>query len=114
MKLKNFCFGLLAGTLAAGVFAAEPGIASLHGEKGVACEACHGPDKANPTEPTTATCTGCHDVKALVAKTAGVKPNNPHTSPHYQDQLDCTNCHRGHEESENFCNQCHNFDFKVK
>ena len=74
---------------------------------------CHGPDKANPQEPTTATCTACHNVKALVAKTKNVKPVNPHVSPHYQDSLDCTNCHLGHQPSENFCNQCHQFDFKV-
>ena len=58
-------------------------------------------------------CTVCHNVKALVAKTKNVKPVNPHVSPHYQDSLDCTNCHLGHQPSENFCNQCHQFDFKV-
>ena len=42
-----------------------------------------------------------------------VKPTNPHVSPHYQDQLDCTNCHYMHGETENFCDQCHQFGFKV-
>ena len=49
----------------------------------------------------------------LVAKTKNVKPQNPHVSPHYQDQLECTNCHHMHEESENFCGQCYDFKFKV-
>ena len=32
---------------------------------------------------------------------------------HYQDKLECTNCHLGHEKSENFCAQCHDFKFNV-
>ena len=61
---------------------------------GLTCETCHGPDKANPaTNPTIDTCTQCHDAKALVEKTKDVKPANPHMSPHYRDELECTNCH---------------------
>ncbi|WP_081454058.1 cytochrome c3 family protein [Sutterella wadsworthensis] len=33
--------------------------------------------------------------------------------PHYGIQLDCVNCHHGHEESEDYCAQCHNFGFNV-
>lgn len=87
--------------------------ADRHVAAGVKCEACHGPDKANPQEPTIETCTGCHNVKKLVEKTKDLKPTNPHFSPHYQDTLDCINCHVMHGETENFCNQCHQFDFKV-
>ncbi len=87
--------------------------ADIHKEKGIACTVCHGPDEKNPQEPTLATCTGCHDVKALVEKTKNVKPANPHMSPHYKDGLECTNCHSVHGESENFCDQCHQFRFKV-
>ena len=58
-------------------------------------------------------CTQCHATVTLVAKTKNVKPQNPHVSPHYQDQLECTNCHHMHEESENFCGQCYDFKFKV-
>ena len=74
---------------------------------------CHGPDKANPQEPTIDTCKQCHDVKALVEKTKDVKPANPHMSPHYRDELECTNCHIMHGETENFCDQCHQFGYKV-
>ncbi|WP_418869780.1 cytochrome c3 family protein, partial [Sutterella wadsworthensis] len=38
---------------------------------------------------------------------------NPHVSPHYGKTLECTNCHLMHQESENYCNQCHEFNFKV-
>jgi len=44
---------------------------------------------------------------------AGVKPSNPHTSPHYGMSLDCNLCHHQHAKSENYCSQCHKFDFKV-
>lgn len=77
------------------------------------CQMCHGPDQKNPQTPTIDTCTVCHPKDALVAKTAKVKPSNPHKSPHYGADLDCTNCHLGHMESENFCDQCHQFGFKV-
>ena len=87
--------------------------AERHVAKGMKCEICHGPDKANPQLPTIDNCKTCHDIKALVEKTKNVKPTNPHVSPHYQDQLDCVNCHYMHEEPVNFCDRCHTFGFKV-
>lgn len=112
MKLTPF---LVATVLACSsiTIQAGPGIADKHTAKNIPCEACHGPDKANLVTPTIETCSTCHPTKALVEKTAKVKPANPHHSPHYQDQLDCTLCHAGHMESENYCNQCHQFDFKL-
>lgn len=101
-------------TLSMGAFSAEKFLADRHVAAGVKCESCHGPDKKNPAEPTIQTCETCHPTKALVEKTKDVKPRNPHTSPHYQDKLECTNCHHGHEASENFCAQCHSFKFNVK
>lgn len=106
---------LLAMSLAftASTAQAETFGADRHVAAGVKCEVCHGPDKENRKEPTLETCTGCHNLKALVEKTKDVKPHNPHTSPHYQDQLDCINCHIQHGKTENFCDQCHSFGFKV-
>ena len=69
--------------------------ADRHVGMGLSCETCHGPDKA------------------LVEKTKDVKPANPHMSPHYRDELECTNCHIMHGETENFCDQCHQFGYKV-
>ena len=57
---------------------------------------------------------GCHNTKQLVEKTKDVKPTNPHMSPHYQDTLECTNCHLQHDTPEDFCEQCHKFNFKVR
>ena len=58
-------------------------------------------------------CTGCHQIEALVEKTKNVKPTNPHVSPHYGNTLECVNCHMMHGESTNFCDQCHQFNFKM-
>ena len=113
---KNMILALaLSVSLAAGwASAAEKTCgADRHVAKGIQCEMCHGPDKANPKEPDIKVCTQCHPTAALVEKTKNVKPQNPHTSPHYRDQLDCVNCHVMHGESENFCDQCHQFKFKV-
>lgn len=93
------------------VTAASAGVADHHTKMGLDCKSCHGPDGKG--EVTTQTCTGCHQVDALVASTKDVKPTNPHVSPHYGNELDCASCHMGHGDSENFCNQCHQFDFKV-
>lgn len=103
---------ILAMALAALPFAADAkGFADFHTETlKLPCTTCH---KTPDTMPTTETCTGCHPTDKLVEMTKNVKPTNPHTSPHYGAKLDCVNCHVGHEPSENYCAQCHNFDFKV-
>ena len=41
-------------------------LADLHVKGGMKCETCHGNDMKNPQEPTTAACTGCHNVDQLV------------------------------------------------
>ena len=94
--------------------AADAFLADRHKAMGLNCQMCHGPDEKNPQTPTIDTCTACHPKDALAEKTAKVKPANPHVSPHYGKDLECTNCHMGHMEPENFCNQCHQFDFKVR
>lgn len=115
MKLSVvFALGAAIACMTTSAVAAGAMLADRHVAKGINCQICHGPDKANMQEPTTETCTQCHPVKPLVEKTAKVKPTNPHISPHYATDLDCSSCHAGHREGENFCNQCHQFDFKVK
>ena len=90
---------------------AAKGFADYHTETlKLPCTTCHA---TKDEMPTTDTCIKCHPKDKLVASTKNVKPTNPHTSPHYNADLDCVNCHVGHEPSENYCAQCHNFDFKV-
>jgi len=85
----------------------------LHAFKGVKCEQCHG--KVKKPEPVEmAKCVACHGATAKLAeKTAKVKPQNPHESPHYGTDADCNLCHHQHAKSENLCAQCHKFDYVV-
>ncbi|MDD4240289.1 MAG: cytochrome c3 family protein [Smithellaceae bacterium] len=84
-----------------------------HMLSGVNCAACHGKTK-QPEEVPMEKCVACHGSTAKLAeKTKDVKPTNPHTSPHYGTELDCNLCHKQHAKSENYCAQCHKFDYKV-
>ena len=88
-----------------------------HAVEGVKCVRCHGTAKKSEPVPQE-TCLSCHgkgDSKALAARTAHVKPLNPHENRHYGTEADCGLCHRQHEKSVNFCLDCHpRFDFKLK
>ena len=87
--------------------------ADLHKAKGVTCVDCHGNAKKK-TFVAAERCLGCHGPAAdLVKKTANVKPENPHDSPHWGPQMECNVCHRQHEKTVNWCNHCHAYGFKV-
>ena len=66
------------------------------------------------TAPDINQCSKCHAPDEIEKKTQGIKPQNPHVSPHYGNKLECTLCHLQHAAPENYCAQCHSFDFKVK
>lgn len=114
MRKSQLLIAAISACLAFSASAAQFG-ADRHVSKGISCQMCHGENMnmAEPELPTIENCSSCHNISALVEKTKDVKPHNPHVSPHYQDQLDCTNCHYMHAETENFCDQCHQFGFKV-
>lgn len=78
---------------------------------GVSCAACHG-DASPPKLVETGQCISCHNLEELVAATKDVLGTNPHFS-HYGPELDCDLCHHAHAESENFCNQCHEFNYVI-
>ena len=78
----------------------------IHGLSGVACSKCHGKTKKEQ-EVEMKQCVTCHNTDRLAEKTAKVKPQNPHESPHYGTTLDCNLCHHQHNKSENYCSQCH-------
>lgn len=107
---KSVFATILAGSLAltSAAFAADQFGADRHVARGIDCTVCHGPDKANPAYPDENTCIKCHPKEALKAKTQALKPTNPHAAPHNGD---CTLCHLQHEPTENYCAQCHQFDF---
>ncbi|MCE5273602.1 MAG: cytochrome c3 family protein, partial [Deltaproteobacteria bacterium] len=84
-----------------------------HQLAGVNCEKCHGKTK-KPENVKMKVCVDCHgSPDKLAEKTAQVKPANPHNSPHYGPSADCTLCHHQHKKSEDYCAQCHQFNFKL-
>ena len=84
-----------------------------HQLAGINCAQCHG-KAAKPEALAMEQCVACHgSTDKLAEKTKNVKPENPHTSPHYGTTLDCNLCHHQHAKSENYCSQCHKFDFKT-
>lgn len=87
-------------------------LSHLHQLQGATCAQCH-EDVNNPEPVAKSRCISCHDMEKVAAVTASVKPTNPHTSPHYGKKSDCNLCHHQHETSENYCAQCHKFDFKL-
>ncbi len=87
-------------------------LSHAHFLAGLTCATCHA-DPKKPEPVAADRCMGCHDPEKVFAATAGVKPENPHGSPHYGKDADCNLCHHQHERSENFCSQCHKFNFKV-
>ena len=87
-------------------------LSHVHQLSGVSCKTCHAnPRRAEPVKFNA--CLNCHKGESVFAATAGVKPTNPHDSPHYGKESDCNLCHHQHEKSENYCSQCHKFEFKV-
>jgi predicted CXXCH cytochrome family protein len=58
--------------------------ASVHGQQGIQCEACHDPHSQNPkADSVTALCTGCHQERG----------NSFTHSTHANAGLECSNCH---------------------
>lgn len=86
--------------------------ADRHVQKGVKCEACHGANK-EVQYPSIDQCKQCHNPKEVAEKTKNVKPQNPHVSPHYGNELDCALCHVQHQATADYCAQCHSFGFKT-
>lgn len=76
-----------------------------HAAKGVKCASCHGKE-ARQAVPMLK-CVQCHNTEKLAAKTADVKPVNPHNNRHFATETDCAKCHHVHQKSENLCVSCH-------
>lgn len=80
-----------------------------HKENDLSCTDCHtkSPEEAVPT----AQCLTCHELPEGRELYHGAPV--PHDSPHYGPEVDCALCHYEHQKSENYCNNCHDFDFQV-
>ncbi|MBM6704457.1 cytochrome c3 family protein [Sutterella massiliensis] len=115
--LKNsisaaLCASLLALFAAAPAGAADHFTADRHLGYGLKCETCH--KSAGMPQPgarvSKDTCKSCHDPAELAKKTAKLDQN-----PHYNHlgDVNCTECHKGHQPSTLMCNDCHKFNLKT-
>ena len=89
-------------------------VTDSHKDKGITCEGCHGTEEPKTFVPAER-CLACHGGNRadLVKKTAAVKPENPHDSPHWGSRMECNVCHRQHEKTVDWCSHCHAFNFRV-
>jgi fumarate reductase flavoprotein subunit len=88
----------------------QASLSGLHISKQVGCVECHGTAENIVVDDSETgvnkSCVTCHGtLGALSAKAKG--HINPHGS-HLGD-INCTTCHRGHEQSKAYCNNCHDF-----
>jgi DnaJ-class molecular chaperone len=100
---------LTSFALASGAMAAESRPFTQPAHKSLPCATCHG--TATPSRPAPASaCMKCHgSYDAIAKRTAKITPN-PHDA--HVGQLRCTLCHKAHQPSVLYCDQCH--DFKLK
>lgn len=88
-------------------------LSHFHRLNGVTCEACH-ESVEQAQRLSTEQCLACHGpLEELAARSADVEPHNPHSSPHGPAYAECDLCHQVHQPSENFCADCHDFDYVV-
>lgn len=88
-------------------------LADLHKGKQIGCAACHGSGKIKVDDSergVNGSCVSCHgSLSALAAKDK--RDITPHGS--HLGEINCTACHRGHEQSKAYCGWCHSFKLPI-
>ncbi|MFT6977685.1 MAG: fumarate reductase flavoprotein subunit [Shewanella psychromarinicola] len=110
MKLKYLVSAMALVLLSSGTAMAKtPDMGSFHADMG-SCQTCHAdPIKVSDSEThENAQCKSCHGEYAELANDK--LQFDPHAS-HLGD-INCTSCHKGHEEPKFYCNECHSFDIE--
>ena len=110
MRLRLICLMGLSVFVSATAVAGEKFLADRHVERGVNCQSCHG--QSAPAKVPMQTCLGCHGGSyAKLASRTEDRDMNFHAS--HIDEVNCSECHQGHRQSQLVCNQCHEFKVKV-
>ncbi len=108
-------------------------LAYAHAQEGLTCLDCHEQTeleevhvgaapgaKVRPLKVKSEFCFGCHvenehtSYDQVIELTADLEEEvgaNPHDS-HY-GQIECRTCHKNHRESEDYCSECHQFEWQV-
>lgn len=111
--IKTALLTALASGMAVSL-AAQPMLADRHVARGMDCVSCH---KVKTPKPGATVdkqqCIGCHGSLEDIAKREKDKKLDP--NPHYNHLVDlnCNECHKGHQKPVNMCNDCHQIPFKV-
>ncbi len=82
----------------------------FHARQGVDCFSCHGTDEPEERAPE-AVCMNCHGSYEDQAELTEEVYPNPHKA--HLGNIRCTLCHKAHQESTLYCNQCHEYDLIV-
>lgn len=75
-----------------------------HAQQGVTCSLCHNtvfPEKSASMKQ----CLGCHGTYQHIATLTEDLERNPHAS--HLGEVQCDFCHKAHEDSVNYCAECH-------
>lgn len=78
------------------------------------CAVCH--NTAKPENiPNNAACLSCHGPMDKLVQATSKYALNPHTSPHWGEEIPCGTCHKQHQEPTVQCAACHtNQGYKVR
>ena len=116
-KLLACTLGVLLAFGVCSVQAQTKFLADRHVERGLNCESCH-TDAAKGTlkidKDRHEACVQRHGwYDAVAEKTAPKDPEemNPHSQ--HDGNLPCSTCHKGHKKGENYCGNCHYYNFNV-
>ena len=110
--MKKLVVIAMAALFSAGVYAADIKMPTSVKHK-LDCTMCH-QNGFKPVE--TKQCLACHaDVQKGEAIAADGKANPPVSIHYMPESVDCSNCHREHAKSQNYCQACHadGLGFKV-
>jgi len=89
-------------------------MAGFHQANGVSCVDCHEKNFVMDDSETVVNkkCVECHGSMSDMAKVTAKDELNPHKS--HLGEINCSTCHKGHEQSKAYCNNCHTFKMDIK
>jgi len=108
---KIICFSTIVVLLGIGIVVSQDKKAPLadrHKDRGLPCSVCHGGEDAPTTAASGKSCLICHNSLAAVADRTKGFVSNPHKNHLTEaNDLECTQCHKGHKEDTILCHRCH-------
>ncbi|MDR0246775.1 MAG: flavocytochrome c, partial [Burkholderiales bacterium] len=90
-------------------------LAGVHTKKGINCVVCHGGGFAvdDNESAVNKSCARCHGTYEALGEASKKKSSDISAHDGHLVDPSCTSCHRGHEESFVYCNNCHLFTMDI-